>query len=732
MRLENGYMAIELADNTGAILQLEDTRAGAAFVDGMPQAAFRITALQNEKFVFLGAIGCTAQRLDSCHGSFRWELEDGSALKASIELKEDGVYFSSEVSAAQDSEIILAEYPVIGALSAWDEQMEMVHSFATGLLVHNPLKAFEKGQGIRYAPYPECFSGASMQFYAYYGQKKGGLYFAAEDQQAHLKWLNLYRNGDGMEATVMYANETQGKGKSFSAPWAFHVGLLGGGDWFSAAERYKQWAVSQPWCAMGRLEERKHSDWLLQKIGLTTFGIDAAFDRSEYIRLYHKDIGSGVFHILGPDWTKQDFMGHAPGAYSEWIETRFDRHNIEAIRACGDYFAPFEFDFMVHPKEKDAEQLHAARQIFPTDGRTYSCDAYHFNMLCPCEKYTHDLHVNRDLKVVEASGADAMYYDISANNLLHLCLSEQHHHPKVGGHQITEAYSRLYLETKEACAEQTKRYFPIGTEMINEVFLPAIDYYQARAGAQPASALEMWPYKELLNSGKAELVPLFAAVYHEYGAVRMDGWGKLVEETGDLFYDIVAKIYQWGGLYELNHEYSPMEALEGKETKASEHYWRFAPYGYEYSRGRARYLRQFAALRTGAGNAYLAYGIMQRAPKCTVPAEEKNYYHYNHGAGDIEKFSGRIAVPGVRINAWRSGRKEQPGYAVFLTNTTLKQQSVALRLDPAVCGRGKIRLLSGFDPEQKPEIREMGCLEAECADIELILPSREPVMLEIC
>src|SRR5690606_41177170 len=86
----------------------------------------------------------------------------------------------------------------------------------------------------------------------------------------------------------------------------------------------------------------------------------------------------------------------------------------------------------------------------------------------------------------------------------------------------------------------------------------------------------------ILISGEAELIPMFAYVYHEYGAVRLDGWGKLVNEIGELFYYTVARTYLWGGLYELNYEYSPMEAIDGEENSPEEHYFSFQPKGYEF------------------------------------------------------------------------------------------------------------------------------------------------------
>lgn len=740
MILQNQRLLAEICDNTGALVRLMDKRSGMEFVNVLPETACRVVARYERNGQLTGDTtfqpeDASVQPLEN-GAALCWNMAQGITVYASIALEEDGLSFRSYADCGPKTQLQLVEYPVIGGMDDWNGA-EMIHSFATGLRVKEPLKHFKPGEGVRYAPYPECFSGASMQFYAYYAPGRGGLLFMAEDGESHQKWLNLYRNGDSMEATMMYGFEEMGMGKSFRADYSFKVRLLQGDGWSEPASLYKQWAVRQPWCSMGRLNDREHCEWLLKKVGLSTFGVCAGQDRSNYIRRYHKDTNTSVFHVLGPDWahTTQSFSGHNPGySLDGWVPTNFRQANLEAIREVGDYFAPFEFDLFGRARAEESDEIkrkaEANRQLFPEKGHTYSCDAYDFFMMCPCEEHTHDMHVARDKQIVAESGANAMYYDISANNLLHVCLKEDHHHPKGGGNELTKAYRRIYRDTKEACAEaKNDRYFPVGTEMINEVFLPELDFYQARAGAQPCSALEMWPYKSLLNEGIAELIPLFAFVYHEYGAVRMDGWGKVVEEVGDLFYDNVAKIYLWGGLYEINHEYSPGEAFDGKETRPEDHYYNWQrSFGYEYAPGRARYIGQFANLRTGAGNPYLAYGEMMPPPAIDVPQRDKHYYHYNHGPQAI--FSGDIQLPAVRASAWKR-TDGKVGYAIFLTNTELDEQRVKLQLNAAdFLGAEKVVLRTGFGNGEPQETR-MGSLKDETLTLTLKLPARTPVMLEI-
>lgn len=747
MILQNARVFAEISDNTGALIQLKDLRSGMEFVNVLPAAACRVTAkyhrIQDGRDIVTGDTELRSEKacVKAVAGGaeLTFTVPQGITVHAKITLLEDGLAFTSSADCCDKTQILLVEYPVVGGMGDWYGCAEMAHAFATGLRVKNPLKHFATGEGVRHAPYPECFSGASMQFYAYYAPKHGGLLFAAEDGESHQKWLNLYRNGEGMEGTMMYGFEDMGFGKSVYAPYPFTVRFLEGKGWWEAAEKYKAWAVQQRWCAMGKLTERQHCEWLLKDVGLTTFGIDASQDRTNYIRHYHEDVNTRVFHVLGPDWahTTQSFGKGNPGySLDGWVPTAFNQSNLDEIRRVGDYFAPFEFDLFGHARPDESEEIKqkadANRDIFPAHPLTYSCDHYHYYMMCPCQEHTHDLHVTRDAQIVQESRADAMYYDISANNLLHVCLSDKHNHPVGGGNVLTSSYKKMYSDTKEACATaRGDAYFPIGTEMINEVFLPELDYYQARAGAQPCSSLEMWPYKKLLDDGRAELIPLFAYVYHEYGAVRMDGWGKCVEEVGDLFYDSAAKIYLWGGLYELNHEYSPGEAFNGVETRVEDHYWEgFGPFGYEYSPGRARYLRQFAALRTGRGNRYLAYGRMRPEPQTDAPERNKHFYHYNHGVAEI--YSGDLKLPAVRTAAWESVDDQPKSYALFLVNTELDVQRTRLNLNAEdYPGSSKVVLITGFGKGEETE-EELGVLQKGTSlALDLSLPSRAPVMVEI-
>lgn len=613
---------------------------------------------------------------------FAWQLGH-AVLRAHVNLLPDGLSFRLELSGPGAAHYSAVEYPVLDGLQSRGNQSYLAHAYATGLLIQDPLKALPSRGGLRFCPYPESFSGASMQLMAYYHPKRAGLCLMALDGQGHQKWLNAYKKQGKLRLSHMYGCEELG-GEVIRQPYDFVIRLYDGSGWEQAADLYRAFAHQQPWCEKGRLWDRRSSeDWLHEDVGYCSFGVNAGHDRSRWLRRYARDIGTPGFHVLGPDWTNkpQTFGSGVPGGMADWLPTRFSGGTLAAIRRQGDRFAPFEFDFLVALDQSDRERLKDNLQLFPHPSLSH--DAYRFTMLCPCQPFTRAFHRDRDLQVHAESACDAMYYDISANNLIKLCMRNDHEHRMGGGAELTEGYRRCYEETAEALEKQAGQQIPLGTEMICETYLSELQFYQARAWAQPCSTLETWPFLKHMRSSQARMIPLFEHVYHEYGAVRMDGWGKLVRETGDLYYHNVAKVYLWGGLYELNHEYSPMEALDGEETKAEEHYFRFDPQGYAYDPARAAWLSLFAKARVGHAKPYWAYGRLLATPALPLPMKEYSWYHYNHDQhSKTYKASGSYRAPAVMASLFEH---PEAGFALFLANSD--EQAHTLKLDRAALPR---------------------------------------------
>jgi hypothetical protein len=740
--LENDYLSISFDKKAGWITSLVDKQKGIEFIpQGKASDPFRVEFEEETTNIFQKfSYAIDQQGLNGNGLRFTWELSEQVKLVGTILLASDSneLTFGCELINHSEQSVISIEYPIIPNICSITEQGQedyLAHSFATGFRIHNPLAHFTKEfPGFRFMPYPEGFSGATMQFFSYYGIDTGGLYFATYDGDSYSKWLNFYKNEhDLLEASFIHGNEDIGPKKGIKVSYPIVVRTLQGHDWYESADIYKKWATNQYWCQKGVLSDPTNSNkcnWLIEDIGLSTFGINAGADRSEWINKYHDEIKTKTFHILGPDWPQktQDFRNQVPGGLNDWFPTRFNESTLNSIKQNGDKYAPFEFDYLFNVNGADGERGKFAMQKIPKDP-TKSIDQYPFPFVCPADLFVQELHIRRDETLQKENNVDSIYYDISANNIIKVCMDENHGHTKGAGRQITMAYRQNYLNTKEAMIKQANgQYIPMGTEMINEVFLDVLDYYQARAGGQPAAPLEGWNIRELLKSGEAELIPMFTYVYHEYGAVRLDGWGKVVEEIGDLFYFTVARTYLWGGLYELNYEYSPKEVINGKENSPEEHYYPFEPRGYEFSSNRAKYISKFANLRTGVGNKYLSYGKMLKPLQFKTKKINMKWFHYNCAKQVMEyNNSGELLVDSIIHSAWQY-RDESVG--LFFANVSDEQHQFKINLDigqyfpfPAEV---KVQIIS---ENKTNKMFTMNSNEARLID--LTVPVKSYIMIEI-
>ncbi len=683
--LEAGGLAVALDPATGAIRQVRLLASGIDLTDASVAStpAWRLELTDGR----LLTCGVRPRITTEDDGSVTLEWRDGATLVAArIEPGPDGLRVRARVSRRRGAaRPRVLEYPIIGRLRRTDPQGGdwLLHPFATGLLVHDPLLTLDPegatgplAAGFVHAPYPEGFSGATMQFMAL-GGPQGGLYLGAEDPAGQPKWLDAYLASDGLlELRVGHANP------NYAAPtvaWTPPVALsgLGGNGWWEAAQRYRRWALDQPWCARGPLEgDPTRPRWLFEQVGLVTFGIDAAVDRSRWLRATHEAAGASVLHILGPDWARsgQDYVSHVPGSLADWLPARIDPNNLLAIQRQGDRLALFEFDLLVGLAGSDSDDRRAALQRLGQPIR--SSDAYAFPFLCPTADFTRRLHRERDRRLARDPGVDAYYYDISANNILAECLATDHPHRPGGGPEIAAAHARLYRETRDAAEGEARRPLAMGAELINERLIGELDFYQARAGAAPAASFETDRLYERVVDGSVELVPLFAAVYHEFGPVRTDGWAKLSAEQGDLVFWNLARVVAWGGLPQVNAEYSPLESLPGHPAPLTDHYFPLrGEHAFEADPEVMRFLGELSVLRTHLATRFLAYGTMLSPPPVDCEVIELSWFHYNGPPGSpAYDRRGAKRVPAVVAGAWR----HRGDVAVVLVNADRQPRRAAL------------------------------------------------------
>jgi hypothetical protein len=747
--LECDRLRVVVDGSTGAFRQIDHRPAGISLI-AQPEIAAR------NPFLIVFADGTTLQTWQSCVVSsdrasqsmtVAWTLERMLELKAQLHLDAEtgDLRCTLTLENPESAPVAAVAYPYvagIGRLGAEPEGDELVHPYATGFVVRNPLDHLPPVTGetmgdkpVVLGLYPEGFSGSTMQFMAYSAVGRGGFYVAAEDGAGREKWLNFYRHPEGdLRLSVWHGPDNYADERSVKPDYVTVLAALDGGTWYDAAERYKTWAVEQSWVAQGPLWSREdRSRRLLEEIGVCTFGINPRWDRSPWLTAIDEIAGTPVLHVLGPNWSRveSNYMNNHPGGLADWFPATFNPENLRVIRENHDYLVPFEFDLLFGRAEGSSDTAAGTEALQVIPRPTLSRDAYDFPFLCPVTPFARDLHVARDRTLAGEYGVDGVYYDISVNNVRHICLSSEHGHEPGDTVALTAAYRALLADTAGAMRDATAgRVVPQGTEMINEQMLPVVAFYQARAEASPASTFEAGPFRNLIKAGMAEKIPLFAYVYHEYGPVRLDGWAKLSREQGEFVYFVLGRVFLQGGLIELNYEFSGLEDLDESSDAAVEHYFAFDRRQYAIDPELAEFVSVLSRARVGRANRYLAYGAMRRPAPFVIRGEatiELDYFLYNC-AQNIPEYEDRgvMTVPTVLQTAWQY--RDQSA-AWLLLNVGREETRIELTLDPSMIDELRPGTYTVTECREGKQPRELGHLSHRRV-VELTLPPRCPVLLE--
>jgi hypothetical protein len=143
----------------------------------------------------------------------------------------------------------------------------ILSSFADGALSGPVEPSMSAGAwGVREYDSPEIWrfnnypgQWVSTQLMAYYNDA-GGLYVACDDPKGLPKFIDPLLEGDGVTLGVGHFPGTHGPGET-KLPYHVVLGTFHG-DWYAAAEIYRNWASQQPFCATKLAQRTDVPKWL--------------------------------------------------------------------------------------------------------------------------------------------------------------------------------------------------------------------------------------------------------------------------------------------------------------------------------------------------------------------------------------------------------------------------------------------------------------------------------------
>lgn len=614
--LENDRLRIVVSRTDGRVLQLENLATEQSLITHPnQQAPFAILLGEPLQLTSQFTEFQLQEKADELCLSWKTELE--IEFQATIQLKADRIEFRSHAVNTGQRIILGTRFPAIGGigkLSPSGDADHLLHSTMMGALFHNPFELFDKesthpfGRGMTASRYPNGFHGSATQLMAYYQDDVGGFYFAIEDGQYTDKDLNFFKtDSDSLAAEFAHFNWNAVEGGSVKIDYPVIVSGLTEGNWYEAADRYRDWATKQVWCSRGTREERlarkDASDWLLTEIGAVGMWWP-----------FREDLGDL------PKRTRDLYQ--APLLHLElWWQ---NEESVANARVEGDKFGPFYFPYLAL-KTRDTFKRLSHAMVQPP-GFSISPD---WIIMCAADQdwrqvfveMAGDMAGNQALQhepiwMDENRGgcdADCLYFDIGpcAGIPTH-CYDKNHGHVPGAGRQITASHIRLVEDSQKTASRIRQRYVPIGTEVISEPFLSAFDLYYPRNAGFTVDMENAAYVRQLtwLPDGKMEVVPLFAYIYNQYAGVPVQGvhavepWS--VRDGDDFHAWAETRAFLWGGV---------------TTTFAF-------PEGTRFPEWRIELLRSLVEARTGFAKDYLVFGQMLPPPKFEDPKVQ-----LDHGLG---------------------------------------------------------------------------------------------------
>jgi len=499
-----------------------------------------------------------------------------------------------------------------------------------GGLIENPLEVM-RGAGLN-----ETYPGPlSCQVMAYY-DGTAGLYLATHDARGSVKRFNCAMGID-LELSITHLVSAP-PGQDVKLPYSVAAGLFTG-DWYAAAEIYRQWSRTQEWCSRTLLEREDTPAWV-RRGGLVTLYDPRA--RKDGKRRFDPDGLRGFLKTLGDmsglpviannrgweqhgQWCGQEYFPPYPDEETFRSDAAIIRERggqgmvmlsgyrwtVEKPQADGAlYSSQRRFDREVRPH---ATRLAGGSEPYiGTSNRTNDWHGTKWAMMCPATEYAKKTIVDAAGTCV-ASGYSIVHFDqvVSGPASSCYCGSSGHGHPPGYGTWMADAMSDLFARIRGVC-EPLDADFALSMEEPNELFLPWLNLCQSRPNGLTAE----FPIRRPMT----RVVPLFSYLYHDY----LVGW---------------IAFYPWrsGG-----HPTYSLARGFAAGMMPGVHWESLQRWPEAQRRDFSKLLLDCCDLYAGEGRDFLVFGKMLKPLALDVPERELN----------LGKKFGKTTVPAVSHSVW--------------------------------------------------------------------------------
>lgn len=666
--IANDKVEIQFDPDSGSMRSLMDRRNGHNFIEQTNRRPLWTIFLRDAATTAVSPSDASIFRWKSAREQMEltWEIagEVGLRVTAIVGLKNGhpASEWRIRVEGLADREIESIRFPIVGSIARQDDE-SMAIPVWMGEAARTPRAAL-KGRR-REWEYP---GSLSLQCVAYYRQGGPGLYVSSDDTSALGKRFAVEGSEEGELAleAIHVPNERDIRDGVYETPYDVEVHLFEG-DWFTAAESYRDWALLQQWAEDSRLANGSVPGWV-SNTGLW---------------VWNRGRSQGV---LEPAAALQEAVGLPVSVFWHWW------HGCAYDVGFPEYFPPREgaASFVNAMNAAHERGLHgivymnqrlwgmtteswtaenAERFAVKGPNGAIRPEVYNTFTKSPCvamcmgTSFWRDKYASLATTASRDYGVDGIYMDQACLSLP--CYDAAHGHPLGGGNYWIDGFRSLTRDIRgkndgialagEGCGEPWLAYLDLmlTLQVSKERYSgpndwEPIPFFQAVYGGKAIfygnySSLTMPPYDELWPGEFAPKEPL-----------------KLLDRKFSTQFRLEqARAFAWG-LQPTIANFQP-EHLKERESEM-------------------RFVIKLARLRRKALK-YLQYGTMLRPPVIASPRIEFDLSRLSIYAGQQEGLKEfRASHPAVLASAWRAA---DGSVGIVLVNVSAEDQTLTLNLESA-------------------------------------------------
>ncbi|MEO6949440.1 MAG: DUF6259 domain-containing protein [Ginsengibacter sp.] len=558
-----------------------------------------------------------------------FSIPSNPSFKVTVNVKVDDDKPFSEwhisITGIQSEKIEKVAFPKINGIKDMGNERLAVPVWM-GQIMENPRQYLSQIKGGE-KKFEWAYPGPlSMQFLALYNKKTNGLYVACDDTLAYAKKISLVLDTlNDLSYQVDNYPSFDSTLNSYAPPYHAIIGLFKG-DWINAANLYQDWGSKQSWCSESRLKNGLTPLWL-KNTALWVWNRGKSGNVLVPAIELKKRLGLPVsvlwhwWHGCSYDDGFPEYFPPREGSTS--FLNALSNAQKEGVKAIV-YMNSFQWGDSTKSWKAENAAISAVKDI---NGKmithVYNTFTGHpLTAMCMATQFWKDKYSGLADSAINIYHTGGVYMDQACLNFM--CYDKNHGHSIGGGNYWVDNFGRLTNQIRNSASQKNQPI--LAGEGCGEAWLPYLDAFLTLQVSKERYA----------GIGEWETIPLFQAVYHQYG-ITYGNYSSLVIPPYDEL---------WPKKYAPKN---PNQLLDEKFNKqflmeqARSFVWGMQPTIANYQsflasarKDEINYLLNLARVRN-SGLKYLLYGKFLRSPTMVIPKEKIKISKLSIYAGQDEK-----------------------------------------------------------------------------------------------